>query len=98
MNWDHTVPARISDRIGAPFAPRLLRVSIDRDRLYAGLFIIALVNGLAGRAKEGLSHRDLSEILAAALSVSAVVWFACFAALSLVLCKRSDDPVKTIDG
>jgi exosortase/archaeosortase family protein len=105
MSWvgrgGNAVPARTSDWIRASFALGLLRAvrqSVSRDQFFTGLFILALVNGLAARATQGSSHLDLSALAAAALSVSAVVWFACFAALSLVLRKSGDEAVKTVDG
>jgi hypothetical protein len=100
-NSSHAVPAGTSDRIPVSLPPRILRAllqSVSRDQFFTGLFILALVNGLAARASQGLSNLDLSAIAAAALGVSAVVWFACFAALSLVLRKTKDEAVKTIDG
>jgi exosortase/archaeosortase family protein len=76
---------------------RALRQSVSRNEFFAGLFILALVNGLASRASEGLRDLDLSALAAAALSVSAVVWFACFAALSLVLRRDAHAELRTID-
>jgi exosortase/archaeosortase family protein len=74
-----------------------VRESATRDEFFAGLFILALVNGLASRASQGLRDLDLSALAGAALSISAVVWFACFAALSLVLREKGDEKLKTFD-
>ena len=105
MSWvgqgGHAVPVRTSGRLRASSPPRILRgvlQSVSRDQFFTGLFILALVNGLAARASQGLSQFDLSALAAAALGVSAVVWFACFAALSLVLRETGDEAVKTVDG
>jgi exosortase/archaeosortase family protein len=105
MTWvgprGHAVPTRRSDWIRASFTPRLLRAarqSVSRDEFFAGLFILALVNGLAARASQEVGHLDFSALAAAALSVSAVVWFACFAALALVLRRDGDEEVNTADG
>ena len=105
MSWvgqgGHAVPVRTADRLRASSPSSILRGvrrSVSRDQFFTGLFILALVNGLAARASQGLSHFDLSALGAAALGVSAVVWFACFAALSLVLRKTGDEAVKTVDG
>ena len=100
MSWvGHAVPARTYDRGCSP--PRILltvRKSVSRNQLFTGLFILALVNGLAARVSQGLDNFDVAAIAAAALGVSAVVWFACVAALSLVLRKTRDEAVKTVDA
>jgi exosortase/archaeosortase family protein len=105
MTWvgprDHAVAARRSNSIWALFTPRLLRAvrqSVSRDEFFAGLFILALVNGMGSRASQSLRLLDLSALAAAALSVSAVVWFACFAALSLALRRNGDEEVNTVDS
>jgi len=105
MTWigprGHAVPAWRSGSIRPSFAPRLLqaaRQSVSRDEFFTGLFILALVNGLAARASQLMRHLDLSALAATALSVSAVVWFACFAALALALRSNKDEEVTTADG
>src|SRR5262245_33895828 len=76
---------------------RSIWVSVNRPQLFCGLFILALVNGLADRASRGLSSFDLEALVAAVLSVSVVVWFSCFAALSLVLREQDRQPIRRAD-
>jgi exosortase/archaeosortase family protein len=77
---------------------RALRRSVSRDEFFAGLLILALVNGIGSRASQSLKPLDLLGLAAAGLHVSAIVWFACFAALSLVLRSAGDEQIKTVDA
>jgi len=64
--------------------PWRIQSRISRAELFAGLLIIPCVNGLAGRAIEAV--RELGwHALTAGFNVSAIVWFAVFASLRLVL-------------
>jgi exosortase/archaeosortase family protein len=100
MSWVGEGGHGTSHFIQASLASRLLRAarqSVTRDEFFTGLFILALVNGLAARVIQGVTHLDLSELAVAAMRVSAVVWFACFAAMSLVLRSNGAEQVRTVD-
>jgi exosortase/archaeosortase family protein len=105
MTWigrnDHVVPTRNSDRSLLSFPLKFLwavQKSMSRAQFFSGLFILALVNGLAARVIESSINLNFFEGTAAALlGVSAVVWFACFAAVSLVLGSTDKDELKPAD-
>jgi hypothetical protein len=75
--------------------PWRIQSRISRAELFAGLLIIPCVNGLAGRAIEAV--RELGwHALTAGFNVSAIVWFAVFASLRLVL-RTGEGQVKALD-
>ena len=55
-----------AERLNQSRGLRALWQSLSRQQLFCGLFILALVNGLADRAGTGLASLDLSALLAAA--------------------------------
>jgi uncharacterized membrane protein len=85
------------DRSARGLWPAVLS-SVSRDQFFSALLILALLNGLAARVIENSTNFG---ILAAAvttfLGVSAVVWFSCVAAFSLVLRKTEKDEVRAAD-
>ena len=93
---DHAVPAREFD--GTASVLWAVQSSVSRNQFFSALFSLALLNCLATRVLENLT---ILGILAAAVttfvSVSAVVWFACAAALSLVLRTTEKEEVRAAD-
>src|SRR5215472_11973740 len=59
-----------------------LRHSISRDEFFAGLYILGCANGLLGRILLSFNSDGWIGILGGDISV--IVWFACFAGVSLM--------------
>jgi hypothetical protein len=59
-----------------------LRHSIPRDEFFAGLYILGCANGLLGRILLGFNSDGWIGILGGDISV--IVWFACFAGVSMM--------------
>jgi hypothetical protein len=61
---------------------------MPRDELFAGLYIVACVNGLGGVVIQAAYNGDW---LGGVMSISAIVLFSCFAGVMLMLEDKSDD-------
>ena len=59
-----------------------LRDSISRNEFFAGLYILGCANGLLGRILLGFNSDGWIGILGGSISV--IVWFACFAGVSIM--------------
>ena len=66
-----------------------LRHLIPRDQFFAGLFILGCANGLMGRILLGLDSEGWIGVLGGSISV--IVWFACFAGVSLMLREHREE-------
>ena len=66
-----------------------LRHSIPRDQFFAGLFILGCANGLMGRILLAFDSDGWIGVLGGNISV--IVWFACFAGVSLMLHEHKDE-------
>ena len=66
-----------------------LRRSMPRDEFFAGLYILGCANGIGGVVIIALHNND--DWLSTVLSISAVVVFACFAGISLLLRDKTDE-------
>jgi len=73
-----------------------LRHIISRNDLFAGLFSLTLANGLISRLSP-TGEVDILALIGGALSVSAVVWFACFVGLSLLWRQQESEKLKVSD-
>jgi hypothetical protein len=60
-----------------------LRHSISRDQFFAGLFIVGCANGILGRILLAFDSDGWIGVLGG--NISAIVWFACFAGVALML-------------
>jgi hypothetical protein len=67
--------------------------SVSRNEFFSALFILALLNGLAARAVDDYLMVPGIPLL----GVSAIVWFACYAAISLVCRSTEKDEVTNPD-
>jgi hypothetical protein len=67
---------------------------LRRDELFAGLFIIGCANGLGTGIFKALAAGDWS---GGVQNISAIVWFACFAGISLLLQTKDDGSVRPLD-
>src|SRR5262245_58559348 len=63
--------------------------SIPRDQFFAGLFILGCANGLMGRILLAFDTDGWIGVLGGNISV--IVWFACFAGVSLMLHEHKDE-------
>ena len=68
----------------------LLRSCLTRGELYAGVFIIGCVNGLAAKAISSVHRIGWQDAVLGTFDVSAVVIAACLAGISLVLSDRTE--------
>jgi hypothetical protein len=66
-----------------------LRHSIPRDEFFAGLYILGCANGLMGRILLSFDSDGWIGVLGGNISV--IVWFACFAGVSLVLREHREE-------
>jgi hypothetical protein len=66
-----------------------LRHSIPRDQFFAGLYILGCANGLMGRILLGFDSEGWIGVLGGNISV--IVWFACFAGVSLMLREHREE-------
>jgi hypothetical protein len=66
-----------------------LRHSIPRDQFFAGLFILGCANGLMGRILLAFDSDGWIGVLGGNISV--IVWFACFAGVSLMLREHKEE-------
>jgi hypothetical protein len=67
----------------------MLRESVRRDELFAGLYIVGCANGLLGRILSSFSSDRWAGIFGGNISV--FVWFACFAGIALILEERTEE-------
>src|SRR4051794_9353222 len=61
--------------------------AISRGEFFAGLFIVGCANGIGGNIMRAVIAGDWT---GGVENISAIVWFACFAGISLVLDKARD--------
>jgi exosortase/archaeosortase family protein len=71
---------------------------MSRDQFFCGLLILAAVNGLEGFVVNSVVTQGWLEALLGLFGVSAVVWFACFAASGLLYGSRSDEVITIPDA
>jgi hypothetical protein len=70
-----------------------LRNSMSRDEFFAGLYILGCANGLGVGILQAANSGDWTGGLR---NVSVIVWFACIAGVSLLLCDK-DDKIRLAD-
>ena len=61
--------------------------ALSRDEYFAGLYIFGCANGLGGKIIQSITAGDWTGIQ----NISIVVWFACFAGISLLLRDKKDE-------
>ena len=71
---------------------------MTRDQFFAGLFIVACANGLAGIISHVLGSLGSFEALLVTFNVSVVVWIACVVGPWLLLKSNCGDEVTTADS
>ena len=64
-----------------------IRKSLSRDEFFVGLYIVGCANGLGAIIFRSLASGDWTGGIG---NISAIVWFACFAGISLLLRDRSE--------
>ena len=72
----------------------VLRRAMPRDELFAGLYVLGCANGIGGVVIVALNNND--DWLGVVLSISAIVLFACFAGVSLMLHDKTDE-IRLVD-
>jgi exosortase/archaeosortase family protein len=71
---------------------------MSRDHFFCGLLILALANGLALSVVGAVVGHGWSTALLNTFNTSAVVWFACFAALGLLYRSKTDEVITVSDA
>jgi hypothetical protein len=71
-----------------------LAVFLSRSQLFAGLYLVGFINGLAERATKTVLSDGWVAALTGTLDVSAVVWVACAVGIALLLRDSPDPPVR----
>jgi hypothetical protein len=66
----------------------IVRDALPRDEFFAGLYIVGCANGLGGNILRALSSGDWTGGIG---DISAIVWFACFAGISLLLRGKKEE-------
>jgi hypothetical protein len=69
---------------------RGLRELMPRDELFAGLCILACVNGLGSRVIKSINDLGWESAVIHTFGISAFIWVACFLGVTLVLRDRTD--------
>jgi len=84
-----------SNELGVPSSSLLevVQRSIGRDEFFAGLYILACLNGLSGRFVLALGSEGW---VAAILAINVFVLFACYAGISAILSEKRE-PVRSVD-
>jgi hypothetical protein len=82
------VIARLSELFAHGSVLRTAR-EIPRGEFFAGLFVLACVNGLASRITQSVNRLGWTDALFNTFQVSAIVWVSCAAGISLVLRDRT---------
>ena len=77
----------VSDALPSPRAGVFAARKLSRNEFFAGLYIVGCANGLGGNIIRALSSGDWTGDIG---NISAIVWFACFAGISLVLADRKE--------
>jgi exosortase/archaeosortase family protein len=67
-----------------------LRLVLSRSELFALLFALTCANGLVAKALDTIRQSGWTEAAIGTFGISAIVWFACYAGLALVV--RADGP------
>jgi exosortase/archaeosortase family protein len=73
-----------------------VRASLDRNELFAGLFVIGFANGILIRVVNGIRARELADVLMNTFEISAILWVALFVGVSFLL-RRPGAPVTHVD-
>jgi hypothetical protein len=71
---------------------------MSRDHFFCGLFILAVANGLEGYVLNDVVTKGWSDGVISLFGVSAVVWFACFAASGLLYRSRVSEVITIPDA
>src|SRR4051812_29257255 len=79
----------------APRISLLRAISLRRDELFAGLFIVGCANGLGSGILRALASGDWSGGIE---NISAIVWFACFAGISLLFQTKEEATIRPLDA
>jgi hypothetical protein len=66
----------------------IVRLAVPRNEFFAGLYILGCANGLGGNIIRALSGGDWTGGIG---EISAIVWFACFAGISLLLRDKKEE-------
>ena len=74
----------------------VLRTSMSRDELFAGVCILGCVNGIAARVIEFTNEHGWWNSLFDSFGVSAIVWISCFVAIALIIRERSGE-IRPVD-
>src|SRR5262249_22182060 len=72
--------------------------AMSRDHFFCGLLILAVANGLEAHVVKPIVAAGWFEPVLNLFGVSAVVWFACFAALGLLYRSRLDEFITVPDA
>ena len=72
----------------------VIRRAMPRDELFAGLYIVGCVNGIAGLIIQNVNNGN--DWLSVTLNISAIVLFACVSGIALVLSDKTDT-IRTFD-
>jgi exosortase/archaeosortase family protein len=71
---------------------------LPRGELFAGLFILGCVNGLAGRIIQSIDQVGLANAVLDTFNISVIVFVACFAGISLVSGEQVGEQVDEIQS
>jgi exosortase/archaeosortase family protein len=69
--------------------PSQLAMDLTRGEFFAGLFALGCANGLASRVIQTVHRHGWAEALLGTFGISAIVWTACIAGISLLLRDRT---------
>lgn len=64
-------------------------MDLTRGEFFAGLFVLGCINGLASRVIQSVHRHGWPDALLATFEISAIVWIACIAGVSLVFRDRT---------
>ena len=73
-----------------------VRSSLSRDEFFAGLYIVGCAGALGSNIIRLLTSGDWAGAIASIENISVIVWFACFAGISLML-RDKNDAIKSTD-
>src|SRR5690349_3149507 len=90
-----TVSSLETGLAGPPQVQRASNIVIPRDEFFAVLFLLGCASALGGPILSAIRGGDWTGGIE---DVSAIVWFSCFAGLSLLFLQRNrNDPIRTPD-
>lgn len=75
---------------------KVLQESMPRDELFAGLCILACVNGLGSRVIKSINDLGWESAVIHTFGISAFIWVACFLGVTLALRNRTD-VIRSVD-